>query len=308
MRAKIGIVIVIVIVAAGMGCSSAHEMQTDSGTLPADSGGAADTGPSPVDAGPGPVICGSVTCATGYVCCNASCGICALPTEGCIALDCSDAGPVGRACGGIAGATCASDEWCDYPDGSYCGGDDEQGVCRPRPDSCPEPGGILVCGCDGTDYIGECSASLAGIDVAHTGSCDETPPPAGAWAATPTCAPWDGAAWRFVATGAAPTCTGAPTTSSLTIELWEYLEAAAPGTTYTIGTGTSGGSQGQATSCPAGPTGPPCMTLTGTVTVHSFTASGSAELSYSLTASGGPTYIGDHVTVGAWCASERFCG
>ena len=73
--------------------------------------------------------------------------------------------------GGVPG--CLADELCDYPDDSYCGGDDSGGVCVPRPTDCPLPGGVPVCGCDGTDYEDECLANLAGADVAGFGSCDD---------------------------------------------------------------------------------------------------------------------------------------
>lgn len=79
-----------------------------------------------------------------------------------------------RSCGGLTpfgSPTCPDDEFCDYPEGSFCGGDDSQGRCTARPTDCPEPGGVPVCGCDGTDYLTECSANLAGTDAARFGSC-----------------------------------------------------------------------------------------------------------------------------------------
>jgi hypothetical protein len=70
----------------------------------------------------------------------------------------------------LAGDTCAANEYCDFPDGSSCGGDDSTGVCKPRPQGCQrveDP----VCGCDGSDYLNACAAASVGVDVAHPGPC-----------------------------------------------------------------------------------------------------------------------------------------
>lgn len=167
------------------------------------------------DAGEGEP-CGPVTCAVGTECCNASCGICVRPGEGCPAIACLDAGPpepcgegvctageqccpgcgpdegvcvssggpcpailcpppvdagAERSCGGWSGETCGPDEVCDYPDGSYCGGDDSLGVCIPRPEACPEPACRPVCGCDRETYCSPCDAHAAGTDVMSDGAC-----------------------------------------------------------------------------------------------------------------------------------------
>jgi hypothetical protein len=75
-------------------------------------------------------------------------------------------------CGGIAGEPCAATEYCDF-EPSTCGGGDEQGLCLPRPDGCPDlyqP----VCGCDGNVHGNYCDAYAAGVDLDSLGGC--TPP------------------------------------------------------------------------------------------------------------------------------------
>jgi len=76
----------------------------------------------------------------------------------------------GAVCGGLKGLPCAADEWCDYPNDD-CGGDDDTGVCRPRPTSCPTPPPVSTCGCDGHAYASACDAEQAGVDVSANGSC-----------------------------------------------------------------------------------------------------------------------------------------
>lgn len=81
-------------------------------------------------------------------------------------------GGSGIACGGFAGVVCPITEYCDFPD-DICGGADGQGVCRARPEACPEfyaP----VCACDGMVYSNDCFAAGAGTDVSNFGGC---PPP-----------------------------------------------------------------------------------------------------------------------------------
>ncbi|MFN0250721.1 MAG: hypothetical protein ACKV2T_27825 [Kofleriaceae bacterium] len=85
-----------------------------------------------------------------------------------------DGGGSGSACGGFAGTSCSSNEFCDFARNS-CGATDEQGTCRTRPTACPDlfdP----VCGCDGVVHSNVCDANGAGTDVSAIGSC---PVPAG---------------------------------------------------------------------------------------------------------------------------------
>jgi hypothetical protein len=80
-------------------------------------------------------------------------------------------------CGTIAGIPCPTGTYCDFPDGSFCGGDDSGGVCVPiGPGECDliyAP----VCGCDGNTYGNACAADAAGTDVLHDGECETTPTP-----------------------------------------------------------------------------------------------------------------------------------
>mgnify|MGYP001175529832 CR=1 FL=1 len=71
-------------------------------------------------------------------------------------------------CSGVSG--CASDEFCDHSSEASC--TDADGVCRDRPDLCPEIY-MPVCGCDGSTYDNACSANAAGTDVAYVGACDD---------------------------------------------------------------------------------------------------------------------------------------
>ena len=78
--------------------------------------------------------------------------------------------PVPKACGARAGNTCASNEYCAYTEGLYCGGADAEATCRPRPEVCDaiySP----VCGCDGQSYANSCEASRAGSGVMSSGAC-----------------------------------------------------------------------------------------------------------------------------------------
>jgi len=73
-------------------------------------------------------------------------------------------------CGGFAGSVCPSSMYCDYPAGSYCGGDDSTGTCRARPTSCTKEY-KPVCGCDRKTYSNACMAAMAGQDSFRDGPC-----------------------------------------------------------------------------------------------------------------------------------------
>lgn len=81
-------------------------------------------------------------------------------------------GGSGIACGGFAGVQCPATEYCDYPN-DICGAADGQGVCKIRPEACPEIYSP-TCACDGMVYSNECDAAGAGFDVSNTNMC---PPP-----------------------------------------------------------------------------------------------------------------------------------
>ena len=70
------------------------------------------------------------------------------------------------------GTTCGPSEYCIFPMDSPCGIGGVSGVCRPRPQVCPEYT-IATCGCDGTLYASACMAIAAGTDVDPSDACQE---------------------------------------------------------------------------------------------------------------------------------------
>ena len=73
-------------------------------------------------------------------------------------------------CGGFVGIPCKANQWCNYPPLTMCGIGDQFGVCRPRPQICPEMS-LRVCACDGKTYDNACKAHMAGFDVFYPGPC-----------------------------------------------------------------------------------------------------------------------------------------
>jgi hypothetical protein len=75
-----------------------------------------------------------------------------------------------RLCGGLVGAQCAANEYCDYPPAFMCGITDGSGTCQPRPQNCTRdcPG---VCGCDGKFYCNACVAQQSGVDDSPNQGC-----------------------------------------------------------------------------------------------------------------------------------------
>jgi hypothetical protein len=68
----------------------------------------------------------------------------------------------GDPCGGFVGNACGSDEYCDFDD-PMCGVADGGGVCRARPNVCPDLY-APVRGSDGMIYGNACEAHAAGAD------------------------------------------------------------------------------------------------------------------------------------------------
>ena len=135
---------------------------------PASCAGVDARGEGPCDAQLGFVWSGTACISIdGCACVGRECDAVQSTLEECLSVHASCV----RRCGGFAEVPCLVTEFCDYPDGSFCGGYDTLGVCTPRPESCPEPGGLPVCGCDGVAYLGECSAYFSGTDVRREGPC-----------------------------------------------------------------------------------------------------------------------------------------
>ncbi len=94
-------------------------------------------------------------------------------------------------CGGIAHVVCGANEYCDYPDASACGANDQTGICRTRPKTavaCPVAPASWVCGCNNVSYCTEDAAHSAGVDVRSYAPCTNGPTTCGGPNGTPCAA------------------------------------------------------------------------------------------------------------------------
>src|SRR5262245_41708809 len=105
------------------------------------------------------------------------CNTCSCSDAGlwaCTLRACSDGGPGdaghGTACGGFAGNTCTSAEYCAYQAGQWCGAADAESTCQPRPMACTTEY-APVCGCDLKTYGNACVAAMSEQDVYAEGPC-----------------------------------------------------------------------------------------------------------------------------------------
>jgi hypothetical protein len=226
----------------------------------------------------------------------------------CVGADCSALAPTAdaclteharcdRFCGGLAEVDgCLSNEFCDYPDGSFCGGDTEStGVCTARPDACPDPGGVPVCGCDGREYLADCSAYLAGTDIRNEGPCVTTAAYDTAMAEA-DCGPADGPAWTLTLATDRTACDETRTDGSIRISVWHALEGDMPGTVYDLGEGFA--ADGQAVIC--GRPGEPCAVATGTFTFSVFAVGEVARFSFEVRTTDGRRFAQSDVEVALW--------
>ena len=80
-------------------------------------------------------------------------------------------GGTGKTCGGKAGITCSTGQFCDLA--SNCGViADATGTCMPTGVTVACPGTYIpVCGCNGQTYSNDCARTVAGVLKASDGSC-----------------------------------------------------------------------------------------------------------------------------------------
>jgi hypothetical protein len=100
---------------------------------------------------------------TSPICCVAAGGQPQGPGSSCDGNTCP------QICGGITGIPCDDGEYCRFAPGT-CDIADNQGVCAPVPQGCPDVWDP-VCGCDGVTYSNACEAAMAGQSIDHLGEC-----------------------------------------------------------------------------------------------------------------------------------------
>jgi hypothetical protein len=117
--------------------------------------------------------CGDNVCASGELCCAGCPGQepfgCVDASMGCPLIKCVPPRE-GSACGGLLGAGCAGDEFCNYAPEAICGAADQTGTCDKIPEACTlvyDP----VCGCDGNTYGSPCTAHASGMSFVSYGEC-----------------------------------------------------------------------------------------------------------------------------------------
>lgn len=80
-------------------------------------------------------------------------------------------GGTAQSCGGIAGLTCPTGQWCDPQPANACGGADLLGVCKDPGFACAQVF-IPVCGCDDKTYSNDCTRVQAQVQLSHDGACN----------------------------------------------------------------------------------------------------------------------------------------